>query len=103
MKVDIIAGWLNPEEKIGELEINHSHGHEIISVEYDNDWLKSHNMLELDPDLYAFKGKQYAPSDKGTFVFLSDLSPDRWGRRLIDREERLQAERESRPIRTLII
>jgi serine/threonine-protein kinase HipA len=101
MKVDIIAGWLIPEEKIGELGINHSHGREIMSVEYDNDWLQSHNMLELDPALYAFKGKQYAPADKNTFGFLSDLSPDRWGRRLIEREERLKAEKESRPIRTL--
>lgn len=50
MVVDICAGWLPVEEKIGELKISRSHGKEILAVVYDKNWLKVHQVM-LDPDL----------------------------------------------------
>lgn len=50
MVVDICAGWLPVEEKIGELKISRSHGKEILAVAYDKNWLKVHQVM-LDPDL----------------------------------------------------
>ena len=99
MVVDICAGWLPVEEKIGELKISRSHGKEILAVAYDKNWLKAHQVM-LDPDLSLYSGVQY-PYGKDTFGFLSDAMPDRWGRKLIEKEEQLQADREKRPIRTL--
>ena len=99
MVIDICAGWLPTSEKIGELKIARSHGREVLSVEYDNNWLIRHNVM-LDPDLALYSGVQY-PYGKDTFGFLSDAMPDRWGRKLIEKEERLLADREKRPVRTL--
>lgn len=99
-KIDIIAGWLSPEEQIGTLDITRSHGREVISVEFDRDWLKGHDIM-IDPDLAMYPGKQYPPADKKMFGFLSDSSPDRWGRRLIEKEERIKADSEKRELRTL--
>lgn len=100
MKIDIMAGWMLPEEQIGILDITRSHGREVISVEYDRNWLKDHDIM-IDPDLALYAGKQYPPAGKEMFGFLSDSSPDRWGRRLIEREERVKADTEKRPVRAL--
>lgn len=101
MKVDIIAGWIRPEEQIGELVITRSHGREVLSVELDRKWCRDHAAIFIDPDLAIYGGVQYPPNNKKMFGFLSDSSPDRWGRKLIEREERISAGREKRPIRTL--
>lgn len=101
MKVDIIGGWLKPEEQIGELSITRSHGKEVVAVELDTRWCNNHAELFIDPDIAAYAGIQYPPNDKKMFGFLSDASPDRWGRKLIDREEKITADKEKRAIRTL--
>lgn len=101
MKVDMVAGWLEPEEKIGELDIRQVRGREVVTASFDPDWLISHRTLMLDPDLAPFREKQYPPSDKPLFGFLSDAAPDRWGRKLIVRLERVRADAEKRSIRTL--
>ena len=69
MVIDICAGWLPTTDKIGELKIARSHGKEVLSVEYDNNWLMRHNIM-LDPDLALYSGVQY-PYGKDTFGFLS--------------------------------
>ena len=40
---------------------------------------------QLDPDLNLFSGPQYPRNGRRQFGMFSDSSPDRWGRRLIDR------------------
>lgn len=88
MKIGIMAGWLKPEEQIGELSISRSHGKEVVAVELDPHWCSDHAELFIDPDIAGYAGIQYPPNDKKMFGFLSDASPDRWGRKLIDREEK---------------
>lgn len=101
MKVDMIAGWLELEEKIGELDIRQVRGREVVTTSFDPEWLISHRTLMLDPDLAPFRERQYPPSDRLLFGFLSDAAPDRWGRKLIERSERVRADAEKRPIHTL--
>lgn len=101
MTVEIIAGWENPEEIIGTLSISKAHGKEIVSIEMNPLWMEEHRGIFLDPDVSAYRGKQYPPADKTLFGFLSDSCPDRWGRRLLDRAERIQADAEHRSIRKL--
>lgn len=101
MQVEIIAGWLNPEEVIGTLNILKVHGRESMSVMLEQEWADRHAGLFLDPDIFLYSGIQYPPDEKEMFGMLSDSSPDRWGRKLIEREARNRADTEHRQIRTL--
>lgn len=101
MRVDMVAGWCDPEEKIGELNIRAVRGREVVTVSLDPEWLSAHRGLMIDPDLAPFREMQYPPSDKSLFGFLSDASPDRWGRKLIERSEQARADAEQRSVRSL--
>ena len=47
---------------IGTLYVDGGKGKEVISFEYDDDWLKDlSNNVSLDPDIGMFKGRQYVP------------------------------------------
>ena len=86
---------------MGRLYVNVIRGGETYSFEYDKAWLKSTGLnLSLDPELLPYVGRQY-PRGKGIFGLLADLSPDRWGRMLMNKRERIQAEREGRKPRKL--
>ena len=98
---DVYAGWLSPEEKIGRCIIENARGNEIIGFAYDKSWLVAHSGFSLDPDIYPMEGLQFPPSGKPCFGFLSDTSPDRWGRKLMERREALEAKEEGRPKRKL--
>lgn len=99
---EVIAGWLHPEQVIGHCVIERARGKEVISFSFDDVWLKDHPGFFLDPDIYAAPGRQYPPGDKPCFGFLSDIAPDRWGRKLMDRRERLDASAEDRSVRKLM-
>lgn len=98
---DIYAGWKTPEEKIGRCIIENARGNEIIGFAYERQWLSDHPDIMLDPDLYQMEGLQFPPAGKPCFGFLSDTSPDRWGRMLMDRRESMEARDEDRPKRKL--
>lgn len=86
---------------MGRLYVNVIRGGETYSFEYDKTWLKQIGLtLSLDPELLPYVGRQY-PKGKGIFGLFADLSPDRWGRMLMNKRERLQAEKEGRKPRKL--
>jgi len=86
---------------MGFLYIEGIRGGEHHSFEFDAEWLKkTHLGFMIDPDLQYLLGRQY-PSGKATFGIFSDSCPDRWGRVLMDRHERLHADREKRKPRRL--
>ncbi len=86
---------------LGRLYVGIIKGGETYSFEYDNDWLKKSKIAtNLDPELHPFIGRQY-PESKRIFGLFSDASPDRWGRVLMNKRERLIAEREQRKPRKL--
>lgn len=81
---------------IGCLYINVIKGGESYSFEYDKEWLKKTRLaLTLDPELMPYAGRQY-PNGKNIFGLFADASPDRWGRVLMNKRERILAEREGR-------
>ena len=89
----VCAGWDN-DMTIGTLFVTSSCK---MSFEFDETWRQQHSKIFLDPDLSCFKqGRQFLPSEKSCFGFLSDASPDRWGRTLIRRREAAIAKAESR-------
>lgn len=86
---------------MGRLYVNVIRGGETYSFDYDKAWLKQIGFtLSLDPELLPYVGRQY-PKGKGIFGLFADLSPDRWGRMLMNKRERLQAEKEGRKPRKL--
>ena len=81
---------------MGTLYVNSLKGGESYSFEYDREWLKKTSLkITLDPELMPYSGRQY-PFGKAIFGLFSDSSPDRWGRVLMNKRERILAEREGR-------
>ncbi len=81
---------------MGMLYVNIIKGGESYSFEYDKDWLKKTSLkLTLDPELMPYSGRQY-PAGKTIFGLFADASPDRWGRVLMNKRERILAEKEGR-------
>lgn len=82
--------------RIGTLYVNSMKGGESYSFEYEREWLKKTSLrFTLDPELMPYAGRQY-PVGKTTFGLFSDSSPDRWGRVLMNKRERILAEKEGR-------
>ena len=84
---------------LGTLFVENVRGRESYSFEYDADWLKS-SANYMDLQLYA--GRQYPAGAKNVFGLFADSSPDRWGRLLMTRRERILAEQEGRKPRKLL-
>lgn len=81
---------------MGSLYVNVIKGGESYSFEYDKDWLRKTGLtLTLDPEFMPYSGRQY-PTGKNIFGLFADASPDRWGRVLMNKRERILAEKEGR-------
>lgn len=86
---------------IGKLYVAVIKGGETYSFEYDEEWLINNRLsISLDPELQPFPGRQF-PTGKNIFGMFADASPDRWGRVLMNKRERLLAEKEGRKPRKL--
>lgn len=86
---------------LGRLYISVIKGGENYSFEYNDAWLEKTSLTtSLDPDLLPYGGRQY-PNHNGIFGIFADASPDRWGRLLITKKERLLANKELRKPRKL--
>ena len=86
---------------LGKLYINLVKGSESYSFEYDKEWLQNTNCsVALDPALQPFGGRQF-PAAGNLFGLFADSSPDRWGRILMTRRERIIARWENRKPRKL--
>ena len=86
---------------MGRLYVDSNRGSEVFSFEYDKEWLAQTNIkFTIDPDIQYYSGRQY-PMDKNLFGIFADSSPDRWGRVLMQRRERIYADKEGRKPRKL--
>ncbi len=88
--------------KIGHARSNRTRGKETVLFEYADEWLRDANCFELEPDLPLTRGGFAPPAGQAIHGSLGDSAPDTWGRRLMQRAERRQAEREGRAVRTLM-
>ncbi|HEX4840389.1 MAG TPA: type II toxin-antitoxin system HipA family toxin [Rhabdochlamydiaceae bacterium] len=87
--------------KVGELWARYRNGRESMSFEYDRSWLNHPSRFSLDPALQLVEGAFHTSSDKPLFGSIDDSAPDRWGRSLMRRAERKNAEKEKRMPRAL--
>lgn len=72
-----------------------------LRFEYYAQWLDWPDWLVLDPMLGAYPGPQYPMAGRESFGLFDDVSPDRWGRVLMQRREDLRAYHEGRRPRAL--
>lgn len=86
---------------LGTLKVGNIRGKEVFSFRASKDWLSNKAMSFIDADLKPFLGNQYAPQGKNNFGLFLDSCPDRWGRVLMQRRERIRAKDENRAARHL--
>lgn len=92
--------WFDKPELIGRLTYERLRGNGTYGFCFDNEWLKNHSDIVLSEEIGNFSGFQYSQEDH-VFGCLSDTLPDRWGRRLLNRKEQIEAAEENRAVRTL--
>ncbi len=91
--------FLTSPEEIGLLGYEHVRGKDHFVFEYSRQWLKQHGGILLSGDLMNVPSMQHPHGNDNVFGFVKDSFPDRWGRLLLDRRERLTAQQEGRPKR----
>ncbi len=92
--------FTTPQE-IGVLGYEHVRGKDHFVFEYSHQWLKQYGGILLSGDLMNVPSLQHPRGNDKVFGFVKDSFPDRWGRLLLDRRERLTALSEGRPKRML--
>ena len=93
--------FLSTPQEIGILGYEHVRGKGHFVFEYSRQWLKQHGGILLSGDLMNVPSLQHPRGHDNVFGFVKDSFPDRWGRLLLDRRERLTAQSEGRPTRML--
>ena len=90
--IDILGSFdfLEQEIRIGTLEYERLKGSPSYRFTYDQGFLNRFRGISLSADIGNFLGVQAA--SKSIFSMLGDALPDRWGKALIDKRERLEAE-----------
>ena len=99
IQIDIDANGFSSAESVGTLGYDMIRGNAAYQWEFAPLWLQKHRQVRLSGDLQNAGGPQYGSGR--LFGFLQDAMPDRWGRRLIDKRERLLAAQEGRAVRHL--
>lgn len=87
---------------VGRAHSNRARGKETVHFEYDETWLGDPDGFALEPGLPLLRGGFHPSAGQVIHGSLGDSAPDTWGRRLMQRAERRQAEREGRAVRTLM-
>lgn len=80
--IDVLAGRLWSHRRRGT---------ESATFSYDAGYVGKPGAYELDPGLLLVDGQQQTAVGRGIFGAFSDCAPDRWGRRLVNREEERRA------------
>jgi serine/threonine-protein kinase HipA len=86
---------------VGRLWAHARRDRESASFEYDKSWLAHPERFSLEPALALGPGPYHTAAGRALFGAIGDSAPDRWGRVLMRRAERIRAEREGRAPRAV--
>jgi serine/threonine-protein kinase HipA len=86
---------------VGRLWARRIKNRESATFEYDKTWLGHADRFALEPALTLNPGPHHTPQGRLLFGAIGDSAPDRWGRTLLQREERRKARLENRQPRSL--
>lgn len=88
-RITVYADWdgLPAPMEIGMLHARSGAGREVFEFECAEQALRHPHFrnIHLDPRIGLYTGPQHPAGSRDTFGAFSDASPDRWGRRLMDR------------------
>ena len=87
---------------VGRLWARSRKGKESATFEYDAAWLDNPSRFALEPALTLGKGPHHTAAGRQIFGAIGDSAPDRWGRVLIQRDERRKSREDKRTPRTLL-
>jgi serine/threonine-protein kinase HipA len=87
---------------VGRLWIHARGSGQSASFEYDASWIGARHRFALEPALRVGPGPYHTPAGRALFSAIGDSAPDRWGRTLLARRERLEAKARGRQARTLL-
>lgn len=76
-------------------------GAETVVFEYDASWLADPDRFSIEPALALTRGSFVPAVGQAIFGSIGDSAPDTWGRRLMQRAERRQADHDRRAVRAL--
>lgn len=99
--IEVYIDLLGQTRRVGLARCNLARGVETITFEYSAGWLRDAARFSIEPALHLTPGLYTPPVGQSNFGSIGDSAPDTWGRRLMQRAERRQAEREGRSVRTL--
>lgn len=99
--VEVVAARADGDVTVGTLYPSQRRGTSSATFVHAEGWLADPLAYPLDPALPLVSGHLPAPVGLPLFNALRDTAPDRWGRTLIARLERLEADQQSRTPRTL--
>ncbi|NOY72883.1 MAG: type II toxin-antitoxin system HipA family toxin [Gammaproteobacteria bacterium] len=93
----VFADWegLEATTLVGVLRSDVVKNKEHFSFAYDEKWLQSEFVQQIDPQLHLYAGDQHSNEQQNFHIFL-DSCPDRWGRLLMKRREAVLARKEGR-------
>jgi serine/threonine-protein kinase HipA len=86
----------------GRLWVHATGASQRATFEYDAGWIHGRHMFPLEPALTVGPGPHHTAGGRALFGAIGDSAPDRWGRTLLARRERLAAETAGRTPRTLL-
>ncbi|HEY6889321.1 MAG TPA: type II toxin-antitoxin system HipA family toxin [Solirubrobacter sp.] len=94
IEIDVLVDLGGAVVLAGRLWSHRRRNAESASFAYRDEYLTHPHAYELDPQLPLSSGQFQTALGRAMFGAFSDSAPDRWGRRLIHRNERLRATRE---------
>lgn len=99
--VDVVARVHGVDLLAGRLHAHLRRGVESATFTYDEHWLAEPRVYALEPALPLVAGPQHTAPGQAMFRAFADSAPDRWGRRMVERAERLRAEQAGSTARRL--
>ena len=86
---------------VGRLWTRRARNRDSARFEYHSEWLDNPARFALEPALLLGAGPQHTQQGRALFGAFGDSAPDRWGRKLILRDERRRAQMQARAPRSM--
>jgi len=100
-EVEIHLEWEGQTTQIGIMRRHPGRSRETVTFEYLQSWIEAENAFSIEPALPVGAGTFVPTHGREVFGTIGDSAPDTWGRQLMRRRERRDADREGRRPRTL--
>ena len=99
--IEVFLDWQGNPHPVGIMRRRAARGGERVTFAYAEAWISSERGHAIDPTLPVGPGTFRPAAGHAVFSAVADSAPDSWGRALMRRRERREAEREGRSARTL--